>query len=132
MAAAPVIIQLGGQKYVYASDMKVITLTRNASTSAKSLRAGSNVDYQVPVGKLFKGLEFTLTSQVTGSVTAYITDETSANTANPSNMFVEAESTEYQSIKFNCEYDVAAAHYVGVEGVSASALVTLVGIEMDA
>ena len=60
MAAAPVVIELGGQKYVAASDMKVILLTRLATGSAKSLHGENDVDYQVPVGKVARILSVTV------------------------------------------------------------------------
>ena len=101
MAAAPVVIELGGQKYVAASDMKVILLTRLATGSAKSLRGENDVDYQVPVGKVARILSVTVTGMASGSNAGKIYDEASANTATGANRLCEVDVEDNVVIRVN-------------------------------
>ena len=131
MAAAPVVIELGGQKYVAASDMKVILLTRLATGSAKSLRGENDVDYQVPVGKVARILSVTVTGMASGSNAGKIYDEASANTATGANRLCEVDVEDNVVIRNECSYDIAATRYVGCDS-SGTTGITCVGVEMDA
>ena len=131
MAAAPVVIELGGQKYVAASDMKVILLTRLATGSAKSLRGENDVDYQVPVGKVARILSVTVTGMASGSNAGKIYDEASANTATGANRLCEVDVEDNVVVRNECSYDIAATRYVGCDS-SGTTGITCVGVEMDA
>ena len=131
MAAAPVVIELGGQKYVAASDMKVILLTRLATSSAKSLRGENDVDYQVPVGKVARILSVTVTGMASGSNAGKIYDEASANTATGANRLCEVDVEDNVVIRNECSYDIAATRYIGCDS-SGTTGITCVGVEMDA
>ena len=131
MAAAPVVIELGGQKYVAASDMKVILLTRLATGSAKSFRGENDVDYQVPVGKVARILSVTVTGMASGSNAGKIYDEASANTATGANRLCEVDVEDNVVIRNECSYDIAATRYIGCDS-SGTTGITCVGVEMDA
>ena len=131
MAAAPVVIELGGQKYVAASDMKVILLTRLATGSAKSLRGENDVDYQVPATKVLRILSVTVTGMASGSNAGKIYDEASANTATGANRLCEVDVEDNVVVRNECSYDIAATRYVGCDS-SGTTGITCVGVEMDA
>tara|TARA_R110002020_G_scaffold383939_1_gene594593 strand:+ start:301 stop:699 length:399 start_codon:yes stop_codon:yes gene_type:complete len=132
MAEVPVIITLGGQKFVYTADMKVLLLTRLTSGSAKSLRGENDVDYQVPVGKVARILSVTFVGMASGSNAGKIYDEATANTATGANRLCEVDVEGTTAVIRNeCSYDIAATRYIGCDS-SGSTGVTCVALEMDA
>mgnify|MGYP003629234509 CR=1 FL=1 len=131
MAETPVVIELGGQKYVRTTDMKILLLTRLGAAAAKSLRGENDVDYQVPAGKIARILSVTVTGMATGSNTGKIYDEATANTATGSNRLCEVDVMDNEVIRNECSYDIAATRYVGCDS-SGTTGITCVALEMDA
>ena len=133
MAETPVIIELGGQKFIRTTDMKVLTLFRQAATaSAKSMRTYGDVDYQVPVGKVFVGLEFSFASLGTGSGTVKFSDETSANVENSANRVAELDGYDGNVNKMNFNHTFVAGRYIGCQATSTACSILITGVEMDA
>ena len=133
MAETPVIIELGGQKFIRTADMKVLTLHRTAVTpSAKSMQTTAGANYQVPVGKVFKALEFKVQAQASGTGVALTSDEATANTFNNANLIFETSSYNGNTMGANMEYDVAAGQYIGCQSVTSSVEILMTGLEMDA
>ena len=97
MAETPVVIELGGQKYVRTTDMKILLLTRLGAAAAKSLRGENDVDYQVPAGKIARILSVTVTGMASGSNAGKIYDEATANTANGANRLCEVDVMDNES-----------------------------------
>ena len=133
MAETPVIIELGGQKFIRTADMKVLTLNRTAVTgSAKSMRTLADADYQVPVGKVYKALEFKVQTQAGGSGVALVADEPTVNTQTNANRVFETSSYNGNTMGANMEYDFAAGQYIGCQSVTSSVEILITGLEMNA
>ncbi len=133
MAATPVIIELGGQKFIRTADMKVISLFRYATTTTdKSMETFANSSYQVPALKTFKALEYWTNTLTNGIGTIRVTDETVVNTVDPNHTVIEANPYDNNTLHVNFDHDFDATHFIGCRATTNSCNIIITGIEMDA
>ena len=132
MAEVPVVIQLGGQKFIRTADMEIITLWRGVSGSASSAQTYGIADYQVPVGKVFLALEFSAVSESSSAIDIRLSNEATVNTADSNNMVIELNSGNFIRGYVPINYTFVANEFIGWIGSSGASHITVTGIEMDA
>lgn len=137
MATNPTVIEMGGQKFIRTSDMKIKALFKpNSGTSVESLHDETNANYQVPTGKIFRMLEvYVVTIDIRGEGIK-IWDSTTADSATGTEAITKlAGGSLTQTQKYNVSIDFIATHYVN--GVTSNtgtnnAWCMVLGIEMNA
>ena len=133
MAADPVVIELGGQKILWTSDMKVVSASRMLGTVSKALRNEDDADYQIPVGKVFRILQYTFQGAGSGLIEGQIYDSSSAGGSTSTDSIQLFGAGENQVAYIPTEHDIAAGRYVNGKTAGANYVYcTATGIEMDA
>ncbi len=135
MAANPVVIELGGQKILWSSDMKVVSASRFLSSSIgnpRALRDVQDADYQVPVGKVFRLLECVINGAGSGFIEGQLYNTSSSSGSATADAIELIGAGENQVVHFATEHNVPAGNYITGDGYGNGLYAKVIGIEMDA
>jgi len=140
VAVDPVVVELGGQKFIWdASTMIVKTLTKAITlTTGLSFEDETGADYQVPTGKKFIALEIIGSPEVdTAKIVTLYSSTAADGTTGESDKFLFTYASAIPSFvgTFNVNLNFAADLFVTAKLSTATGTDpswVIVGIEMDA